>query len=205
MSLDALGTQPAIAEQIVAQGGDYLLAVKANQPTLLEEVARALTPVAATAERHDWASHNVPRHTQVAVTAVPWWVNEDARWPALRQVVRVETQALPPGQTPPPPPVIRYYISSRQNLTAEAAMRAVRAHWSIENQLHWQLDVTFGEDQHLLRHARAALNLTLVRKMALNLLAENGKKASVKVKRKRLAWNDELLEQQLQAICLALA
>ena len=203
VSLDALGTQPAIAGQIVQQGGDYLLALKANQPTLLEDVSRALAPVAATAERHDWASHNVPQHTRVAVVAAPWWVDEDARWPALRQLVRVETQALPPG--PPPPPVVRYYISSRENLTAEAAMTAVRAHWSIENQLHWRLDVTFREDQHLLRHARAALNLTLVRKMALNLLAQNGQKASVKVKRKRLAWNDELLEQQLQAICLALA
>lgn len=204
VSIDALGCQPTIAVQIHQQGGDYLLAVKANQPGLLEEVERALAPVAATAEERRWGAYNVPQHTQVAVVAAPWWLNEDQRWPALATLVRVETTTYPPD-LPPQPLAARYYISSRANLTAQQALGAVRGHWAIENKLHWQLDVTLGEDQHLLRHQRAAQNLTLVRKMALNLLAQSPQKASVKVKRKRLAWNDELLEQQLVAICRAVS
>ena len=204
VSIDALGCQPPIAAQIHQQGGDYLLAVKANQPGLLAEVERALAPEVAPAGERRWGAYNVPQYTQVAVVAAPWWVNEDKRWPALATLVRVETTTYPPGQ-PPQRQAARYYISSRVGLTAEQALAAVRGHWAIENKLHWQLDVTFGEDHHLLRHERAAQNLTLVRKMGLNLLAQNTQKGSVKVKRKRLAWNEELLEEQLNRICLAVA
>lgn len=202
VSIDALGCQPAIATQIHQQGGDYLLAVKANQPRLLEEVERALAPEVATAQERRWGSYNVPQRTQVTVVAAPWWVNEDKRWPALATLVRVETTTYPPD-LPTTPQTVRYYISSRPDLTAEQAMGGVRSHWAIENKLHWRLDVTLGEDQHLLRHVRAAQNLTLVRKMALNFLAQKTEKGSVKVKRKRLAWNEELLEQQLADICRA--
>lgn len=204
VSVDALGCQPALAAQITHQGGDYLLAVKANQAELRDEVERALAPVVATAATHEWAAGNVPQQTRVARCAPPWWVNEAGRWPALAQLLRIDTQSWPPNQAPPPP-TTRYYITSRADLSAEQALRAVRAHWTIENKLHWQLDVSFGEDQHLLRHARAATNLTLVRKMALNLLAQDGQPGSIKVKRKRLAWNDDLLEQQLQRISYACA
>ena len=77
----------------------------------------------------------------------------------------------------------------------------MRGHWAIENALHWHLDVTFGEDDHLLRHHQAAQNLTLVRKMALNLLKQDPTKRSIKNKRKRLAWDEPFLERLLAALC----
>ena len=94
----------------------------------------------------------------------------------------------------------RYYISSRA-LTPVQADGFVRGHWAIENALHWQLDVTFGEDDHQLRHHQAAQNLTLVRKMALNLLKQDPTKRSIKNKRKRLAWDEPFLERLLAALC----
>ena len=94
----------------------------------------------------------------------------------------------------------RYYISSRA-LTPVQADGFVRGHWAIENALHWQLDVTFGEDDHLLRHHHAAQHLTLVRKMALNLLKQDPTKRSIKNKRKRLAWDEPFLERLLAALC----
>ncbi len=78
----------------------------------------------------------------------------------------------------------------------------MRGHWTIENALHWQLDVTFGEDAHRLREHQTAQKLPLVRKMALNLLKPDPTKRSIKNKRKRLAWDESLLERLLAALCV---
>lgn len=132
------------------------------------------------------------------------WVDEDGRWPALQTVVRVKTRRMP---TDPPPAADtqalvqqRYYISSRTLILVQAD-GFVRGHWAIENALHWHLDVSFGEDDHHLRQQQAAQNLTLVRKMALNLLKQDPTKRSIKNKRKRLAWDEPFLGRLLAAIC----
>ena len=77
----------------------------------------------------------------------------------------------------------------------------MRGHWAIENALYWQLDVTFGEDAHQLRHYQAAQNLTLVRKMSWDLLKPDPTKRSIKNKRKRLVWDESFLERLLAALC----
>jgi predicted transposase YbfD/YdcC len=169
VSLDALGCQPAIAAQIVDQGGHYLPALKQNQPTLLAEAERALTGVLAQHEATAWASHNTPVRWRVSIQTDLRWVNEDERWPALRALVRVETTRYP-AQGPVPQQTVRYYLSSQPDLSAEQALVAVRGHWAVENQLHWHLDVTLSQDAHQLRDQQAAENLALARKMALNLL-----------------------------------
>ena len=193
VSLDALGCQPAIAGQIVAQGGHYLLALKRNQAGLWAEAERALQGVAPQHEAHGWASHNVPVRWQAAVQTDLRWVDEERRWPQLAAPVRVDAARCPadgPAQAQP----ARYYLSSQTGLGAEQALAAVRGHWAVENQLHWHLDVTLRQDAHRLRDQRAAENVALVRKMALNLLRTDPSRVSLKIKRKRLGWNDDYLE-----------
>ena len=136
---------------------------------------------------------------QVAVQADLRRVDEAGRWPGLAALVRVDTTRYPadgPAQLQP----ARYYLSSQAGLGAEQALEAVRGHWAVENQLHWHLDVTLGQDAHRLRQPQAAENLALVRKMALNLLRADTTAASLKVKRKRLGWNDHYLEDLLARI-----
>ncbi|WP_035559885.1 ISAs1 family transposase [Hymenobacter sp. IS2118] len=206
VSLDALSCQPAIAAQICQQGGDYLLALKENQATLLAEAERALAQVPARQTLESWslASHNTPLCTQVSVQTDLRWVDEEGRWPGLAALVRVATTRHPvdgPAQSQ----AVRYYLSSRASLTPAQATAAVRDHWAIENKLHWHLDVTLGEDAHRLRQAQAVENLALVRKMALNLLQQDPTRVSIKKKRKRLGWNDAYLEELLTQICHQLA
>ncbi len=202
VSLDALGCQPAIAAQISQQGGDYLLALKGNQATLLAEAERALAQVPARQTLETWslASHNTPLCTRVRVQTDLRWVDEEGRWPGLAALVRVETTRHP-ADGPAQPQAVRYYLSSRASLTPAQATAAVRDHWAIENKLHWHLDVTLAEDAHRLRQAHAVENLALVRKMALNLLQLDPMRVSLKKKRKRLGWNDASLEQLLAHIC----
>ena len=122
------------------------------------------------------------------------WVDEGGRWPGLRvETGRPSDEGQPVGQP-------RYYISSSRALTPAQADGFVRGHWAIENALHWQPDVTFGEDHHL-RHHQAAQNLNLVRKMALNLLKQDPTKRCIKNKHKRLAWDEPFLERLLAALC----
>jgi len=201
VSLDALSCQPAIAQQILDQGGDYLLGLKANQAALLAETERHTDPLPATQAWTRWAyaADGTPVQYHVWTQTDLRWVDEDGRWPGLAALVRIETTSRPAAG--PPQVHQRYYLSSRAGLTPAQADGFVRGHWAIENALHWQLDVTFGEDDHHLRHHQAAQNLTLVRKMALNLLKQDPAKRSIKNKRKRLAWDESFLEILLAALC----
>lgn len=201
VSLDALSCQPAIAQQILAQGGDYLLGLQANQAALLAETERHTDPLPATQAWTRWAyaADGTPVQYHVWTQTDLRWVDEDGRWPGLAALVRIETTSRPAAG--PPQVHQRYYLSSRAGLTPAQADGFVRGHWAIENALHWQLDVTFGEDDHHLRHHQAAQNLTLVRKMALNLLKQDPAKRSIKNKRKRLAWDESFLEILLAALC----
>lgn len=117
--------------------------------------------------------------------------------------MRVETLRSPAtGEAQAQP--VRYYLSSRAGLTAGQALAAVRGHWAIENQLHWYLNVTLAEDAHRLRDKQALENVALVRKMALNLLRADPESGSLKVKRKRLVWDDTYLDRLLAqlAVCV---
>lgn len=195
VSLDALSCQPAIAEHITKQGGDYLLGLKANQPTLLTHVSQRLLaqPAEQAYSRWAFAGDDTPVHYQVWASGELGWVDEDGRWPSLCTLVRVQTTT----QATVPVVMQRYYLSSRELTAAQAD---VRGHWAIKNALHWQLEVTFGEDDHYLRHQQAAQNLIPVRKMALNLLKPDPTKRSIKNKRKRLAWDELCLAAMLTVI-----
>lgn len=211
VTIDAMGCQRAIAEQIVTQGADYVLALKGNQPDLLDEVADCFT--LADAEPYDGARHDqqtsvskahgrleLHHHTVLADPAHLAWLQAEQRWPGLQALgrVHVERRALDPA-TPLTRPIheIRYYVLSRV-LSAEDFGAAVRSHWGIENQVHWVLDVTFHEDASRIRAGYAAENVAVLRHIALNLLRQHTLTSprgprSLKAKRLKAAWDHDYL------------
>ena len=210
VSIDAIGCQKAIAEKIVQSKGDYVLAVKENQPSLhaaLEREFNALALDGFKDIRHD-EHHSIEeghsrrevRHTYV--TNDISWLPMGDQWKALGSVVMVETTRELLG-TPEAKvqSFRRYYISSLSDGNAARMAECIRGHWSVENNLHWQLDVTFLEDQSRLRKGNGAQNMSRLRRMALNLIKSNkltkgkARKGGIKTRRGRAGWdNDFLLE-----------
>ena len=201
VTIDASGCQKAIAQQIVDKGGDYLLAVKANQEHLLEDiqatVAKALdgdlpTPqvamVTTTAEGHG----RIERRTYTVITNV-----EDIRdcklWAGLTTVGMCLRERTANGKTTEE---THYFIASGR-LGARKAAKGMRGHWSIENNLHWQLDVHFGEDRSRIQERNAARNFASMRKLALGVLKRHPAQKSIPRKRKMAAQNPDFLAEIL--------
>lgn len=193
VSIDAMGCQKAIAGRIVAQGGDYLLAVKGNQPTLLRVIKDAFVDRAGAQLCYEDVEKSHGRTVrQFAWVASAEGLVDPQHWPGCRSIGRILTQRVEGGQYAEPE--FRYYISSRE-LSADDPASAARAHWGIENRLHWMLDVQFGEDACFVRKDHAPQNLSLLKKMVLNLIRTDTSdiaKASLRRKRKRVAWDDDI-------------
>lgn len=195
VSIDAMGCQKGIARQITDQDGDYLLMVKGNQPTLLAAVEAAFIDAvpAAPIDRHQQAEKSHGRIVGQMASVLPAkGIVDAAEWPQCKTIGRIDSirwigdreSALEQ----------RYYISSR-NLSAEALAAAVKSHWAIENRLHWVLDVSFGEDGSTIRKDNAPQNLSLLKKIVLNIIRSDTThtaKASLRLKRKAAAWDDEV-------------
>lgn len=193
VSVDAMGCQKAIASQIVAQGGDYLLAVKGNQPTLLQSIQDAFLDSGGTLPRHEWIEKSHGRLVcQFASVLVTDGLVDSAVWPDCQVVGRIDSVRKVGNKVASLEQ--RYYIASRP-LTPEQLAQAVRSHWGIENQLHWVLDVTMSEDASTVRKDHAPQNCSLLKKIVLNLIrldATDPIKCSLRMKRKRAAWNDDI-------------
>lgn len=200
VTIDAIATNATIANAIRAEGADYLLAVKANQPTLYAEVEAYFTeaPEAAldTATDLDKAHGRIEERT-VTVSREVDWLGGNRRFPGeLRlpdptTIVRVRSRSQLKDRCRFD---TRYFISSAP-LCANRAAAAVRAHWTIENCLHWTLDVVFGDDQSRLRKGHGAKNMAVVRHFAINLVRAVNDKRSIKLRRKRAAWDTKYLEK----------
>jgi predicted transposase YbfD/YdcC len=202
VTIDAMGCQTAIAEEIVNGGADYVLAVKDNQPTLHagitahfldhmeDDFARVKVSLHETTER----GHGRDEHRTYLVCDAPADLPDGGRWKKLKRIGIAISETIRDGK---PTDDVRYYILSRK-MSARSFGAAVRGHWSIENKLHWQLDMTFGEDQCRIRKGNADANFSILRRTALSLL-KNEKTAKVGMKNKRLtaAWNTEYLEKVL--------
>jgi predicted transposase YbfD/YdcC len=204
VSIDAIATNAAIATAIQAAGADYLLAVKANQPTLRAEVeacfATALPGTVTAYTDHDKGHGRIEQRTTSLVREVDWLSGErrfpsELRLPGVACIVRVQAR-ITRGSTLHTE--TRYYVSSA-DLNAERAGQAVRGHWAIENSLHWVLDVTFGDDQSRLRKGHGAKNMATVRHFALNLVRAAKDKNSIKLRRKLATWTPAYLETLLNA------
>ena len=199
VSIDAITTNGSIATAIRTVGADYLLAVKANQPSLRAEVEACFTAAPSgtveTHTEHDKGHGRIEQRTTSAMREVGWLSGErrfpgELRLPDAASIVRVEARMQRGEKTHAE---TRYYISSAR-LTAEAAGRPVRGHWRIENRLHWVLDVTFNDDQSRLRKGFGAKNMAVVRHFALNLVRAAKDKKSVKLRRKVAGWDTGYLD-----------
>jgi predicted transposase YbfD/YdcC len=199
VTIDAQGCQKTIAAAIVDKGGDYILALKANHPTLHAEV-QALwelvetDPEFADMERDVYETnergHGREERRRVTVVDEVELLESGAMWKGLRSVALLEAWRVIGGKESYER---RYYLTSLPR-AAERIGRAIRGHWGIENGLHWCLDVTFGEDQSRVRMGHAAENLARLRRMALTLLRqETTCKRGLKTKRARAGWDDNYL------------
>jgi predicted transposase YbfD/YdcC len=188
VTADALHCRADTAQIILDTGAKYALALKGNQRRLLAK-AKALTDVADPdtqfIDERKRAHDRDEGRTAIVVPA------EDKRFPGLAAVARVETYRQPVGK--PQTVMVRYFLLSTV-LTAERMLEVARAHWTIENQLHWVLDVAFLEDAVRSRKDNAPQNLAIIRKIALNLLRTHPDKGSVKGKIKRAGWDDNFLK-----------
>jgi predicted transposase YbfD/YdcC len=203
VTTDAMGCQKEIAQVIVDQKGDYLLAAKDNQPTLHAEMQAAFAQAAMqpstgqqvyTTEDNDHGRHE--RRT-VRVLAAAHYLSAAllAVWPGLRTLVMV-VRVVTCQRTGVTTTETSYYISSlRPN--ARRIGKAIRGHWSIENGLHWVLDVVFREDARRLYDRTVAENTALLNRLAVSLLRGDPSKGSLKVKRKRAGRNIRYLAQLL--------
>jgi predicted transposase YbfD/YdcC len=199
VSLDALACRPDVAGQITTRGGDYLLALKGNQKKAHAAVkdwfgAYAFTrdaPLRPCFDAFDESHARLVRRRVFACTELEPFAALQP-WPGLATVLAVETIRSLNGSGKITAE-IRYYLSSSK-LPPERLALAIRDHWSIENGLHWVLDVGFNEDISRVRERTAAQNLALLRRIALNLArADTTLKASLKGKRKSAAWDDNFM------------
>lgn len=202
VTIDAMGCQTDIAEKIVEGGADYVLAVKGNQPTLFDGLMGFFVGhidddfARVKVSRHETVEHGHGRdeHRTYYVCDVPDDLPDRARWKGLTQIGVAISDTMRGDK---PCDDVRYYILSKK-LSARSFGAAVRGHWKIENTLHWQLDMSFGEDQSRVRKGHADANFAIVRRMALSLLKnEESQKLGVKTKRLTAGWNDDYLEKVL--------
>lgn len=200
VTIDAMGCQKKIAEEIVGGGGDYVLAVKDNQGTLFAEMKLYLDEAIAgklpEAQLTYWEESISKDHGRIEKRRA-WssskidWFEDRKQWPGLRSFAVVESERYQ-TQTGEVTTERRYFISSLMEVKQIAY--AVREHWGIENKLHWSLDVSFHEDMSRMRAGYAAENFSRLRRMALNLLKrDKTTRIGIKGKRLKAGWDENYL------------
>jgi len=193
VTIDAMGCQKKIAEQIKQQGGDYVLSLKGNQGTLHDDVktffTSRLSPAVASIS-YD-GEHGRIETRRVRATTDIAWLQERHDWQGLQSIIAVTAKREIDNKVTEE---TRYFISSLDANDPKRLERVVRAHWSIENNLHWVLDVAFDEDSNRTRKGHSAENLAVIRHIALNLIkAEKTAKVGVKIKRLKAGWHNDYL------------
>jgi predicted transposase YbfD/YdcC len=198
VSIDAVACNATIAQAIRDAKADYLLAVKGNQPTLRGEIADAFASLPPEAlDRHvdlDKRHGRIEERTVTVAREVDWLTGArhfpgEFRLPDVACIIQVRSRTELKDRCRFD---TRYFIASAA-LTAEAAAAAVRGHWTIENQLHWVLDVTFKEDLSRLRTGHGAKNMAIVRHFTINLVRTTTDKKSLKLRRKAAGWDTKYL------------
>lgn len=193
VSIDAVGTQVAIAGMITGCGGNYLLAVKDNQKTLHEEIRLAFS-VSQPVSTHEELDCGHGRIEQRTCRILPADRISDpdtlSRWPGLKTIVEVTNTTTRDGATTT---VTRHFISSEDSTEAAHYGKMVRNHWAIENNLHWHLDVNFHEDRCRTRSGFAPQNLSILRKMSLQIMKSASDKKSIRKRLFRSALDPDYL------------
>ncbi len=195
VTIDAAGCQTAIVNKIVERGGDFVIAVKNNQPTLFEDIDIAFHDVDI-AGRKEFAAqfeteevgHGRGEHRLCQTLDVSDSLTHEDKWKDVKTLIRVTSDRTIDGVRTTH---TRLFMSSIGKQSAEHALACTRAHWSIENNLHWNLDVSFREDECRVYAANAAENLVVFRHIALNLLRSvKSVTGSIASKRNQAAWTD---------------
>jgi predicted transposase YbfD/YdcC len=203
VTIDAMGCQRDIARKIIDKKADYILALKGNQGTLREDVelfareqtARGFVDATISTQASVEGDHGRIETRAVTVVHDVGWLQERHDWPGLRGVVIVRSTRELGGKTCCE---TRYYITSSTRPAAEIAPH-VRGHWSIENALHWVMDMNFADDQRRVRTANAAENFVTVKHMAANLARRAPGKDSVRLRLKTASWDDDYLVSLIRA------
>jgi predicted transposase YbfD/YdcC len=201
VTIDAIGCQKAIAQQIVDKGGDYLLAVKGNQEHLLDDIQATVTKaldgelpkhqvvmVTTTAKGHG----RIEQRTHTVITNLAA-IRDRKLWPGLTTVGMCLRERTANGKTT----METHYFIGSGRLGARKVAKAMRGHWGIENNLHWHLDVHLGEDRSRIQERNAARNFASMRKLALCVLKRHPAQKSIPRKRKLAAQNPDFLAEIL--------
>lgn len=208
VTIDAMGCQRTIAQQIRDQEADYVLALKENQGALYEDVRESFVQAqrtafagigheAATAVDKGHGRIEIRRHWVIGDADVLAWLQGQHHWPGLTAIGMVEAERRLGEKRSVE---TRYYLLSTPLAAADFGA-AVRSHWSIENQLHWVLDMAFREDQSRIRAGHAAENVAVLRHLALNLLRHApAKRLSIKAKRLKAGWDHAFLLHILRGL-----
>lgn len=198
VSIDAMGCQKDIAEQIVAQGSDYLLAVKGNQRKLHHALEQSFQEfdslskeeVTSQKSRVEYRSYQV-----LHAAVLPESIQND--WPTIKTIAISDSYRMTKGKKSALER--RYFISSGE-LDVDRFAQACRGHWSIENKLHWVLDVSFDEDSCLIYREKAAANLAAIRHIAVNMMRqEKSRNLSIPRKKRALMMDPDYLDIVLEA------
>lgn len=201
VTIDAIGCQKAIAQQVVAGGGDYVLIVKGNQERLREDISEAVGRALdgelpeGVVRMHTAREQGHGRQEERLCVMVQHvaGIRDRALWPRLTTVGMCRRERTVNGETSEE---VCYFIGSRR-MGAYRYAQALRQHWGIENNLHWQLDVSFHEDGNRTVSRHGASNLALMRKLALALLKQHPQKESIARKRKAAALDPDYLAEIL--------
>jgi predicted transposase YbfD/YdcC len=203
ITIDAMGCQKEIAAKIVAGGGDYVLAVKENQPNLLEDIQQTFEQALDTNyagmdydtyETQEQGHGRSERRSYVVLYALDG-IRDRALWDGLTAIGMCVRTRTVKGETSEE---AHYFIGSMKSSAASYAA-GLRHHWGIENNLHWQLDVSFREDENRVQKRNGAENLTLLRRLALALLKRHPSKPSINLKRYNATLDTQFLEEVLCA------
>jgi predicted transposase YbfD/YdcC len=204
VTIDAIGCQTEIVKQIVEKGADYVISLKGNQGMLYQEVKDYMDWIERRSDqegKYEYCETIEKEHGRIEerrcwVTEEIGWLEQKDEWRGLRSVIMVEAirEVIGKDKT-----VDRRYFISSVGANAKEALRSVRGHWAIENEMNWSLDIGFREDECRVREARAAENLNMLRHIGLNLLKqEKSCKLGIKSKRKKAGWDEDYLLKVLK-------
>jgi len=197
VTIDAIATTKKNASLIISKGADYLLALKKNNKYLFSEVESFFEHFSDTAlitdffESNDKAHGRIEKRSCSIISNLKYFPDADG-WEQLKSIICVQSQRTLNGKTSQEK---RYYLSSLEP-TAKILAQEIRRHWTVENELHWSLDVAFNEDKCRIKHKNAAANFAALRRFALALL-KNAEisKLGIKNQRSQAAWDDGFLEK----------
>jgi predicted transposase YbfD/YdcC len=201
ITIDAMGTQKAIAEQIIASDADYVLALKGNQETLHQAVIDYIDEQSANdfagvkARRHQTreTGHGREETRSYIQMPVPQELPGLALWKGLKSIGMVVSQCVRNGKETVE---VRYYISSL-GVGVKRFAHAVRSHWGIENTCHWSLDVTYREDESRIRDKHMRENFAWLNRFSLSLLQQHPGRESLAMKRRSCGWSDDYMLEVL--------